>query len=110
MQKIEMNLVQPVILKKIKKIYTFTSYTVKSRSKGKKNIAVLSISRLLRGKTISNIKEKPQIIKSYGFNKGRTDIVDQMNDYYIIRAKSCPWLMVVLFYLLEISRVNGKTI
>ena len=82
MQKIEMNLVQPVILKKIKKIYTFTSYTVKSRSKGKKNIAVLSISRLLHGKTISNIKEKPQIIKFYGFNKGRTDIVDQMNDYY----------------------------
>ena len=56
------------------------SYTIKIKSKGNKNVVLLSISRPLHGKTIDDGKEKPQIIKCYDFTKGGTDIVDQLND------------------------------
>ena len=63
-----------------KKDITLTSYTVKKKSKGKKNVVVLSTTRLLHRKTIDDGKEKPQIIRFYDFTKGGTDIVDQLND------------------------------
>ena len=62
------------------------------------------------GKMIDDGKEKPQIIKFYGFTKRGTDIVDQLNDYYTKQAKSRQWVMVALFYMLDTSMVNGKTI
>ena len=37
-----------------------TCYTVKTKSKGKKNVVVLSTSRPLHGKTINDGKEKPK--------------------------------------------------
>ena len=75
--------------KKEKKNICLTSYTVKIKSKGKKNVVALSTSRILHGKTIDDGKEKPQIIKFFDFTKGGTDIVDQLNDYYTTRSKSC---------------------
>ena len=48
-------------------------------------------------KTIDDGKEKLQIIKFYYFTKGRTDMVDQMNDYYTTRSKSCRWVMSALY-------------
>ena len=66
--------------KEKKNIY-LTSYTVKTKSKGKKNVVVLPTSRPLHGKTIGNGKEMLKIIKFYDFTKGGTDIVDQLNDY-----------------------------
>ena len=59
----------------------------------------------LHGKKIDDGKEKPQIIKFYDLTKGGNDIVDQLNDYYTTRSKSCCWVTVVLSY----ARVNGKT-
>ena len=59
------------------------------KAKGKKNVVVLSTSRPLHGKIIDDGKEKPQIIKFYDFTKGRMNIVDQLNDYYTSRTKSC---------------------
>ena len=53
-------------------------------------------------------KFKPQIFKFYDFTKGGTDIVDQMNDFFTTRAKS--WAMVVLYYRLDTTRVNSKTL
>ena len=79
-------------------------------STGKKDVVVLLISRPLHGKTIDNDKEKPQIIKFYDFTKGETDIVDQLNDYYTTKSKSCRWVMVALSYMLDTARVNGKTV
>ena len=95
---------------KEKKNICLTSYTVKTKSKGKKNVVVLSTSRPLHGKTIDDGKEKPQIIKFYDFTKGGTDIVDQLNDYYTTRSKSCRWVMVALSHMLDTARVNGKTV
>ena len=62
----------------------FMSYNVKTKSKGKKNVVVLSTSRLLHRKTIDDDKEKLQIIKLYDFTKGGTDTIDQLNNYYTV--------------------------
>ena len=59
------------------------SYTVKTKSKGKKNFVVLSNSRPLHGKTIDDGKEKSQIMRR---------------------------VMVALFYMLNTARVNGKNV
>ena len=45
---------------KEKKIICLISYTVKTKSKGKKNVAVLSNSRPLCGKTIDEAKNSPK--------------------------------------------------
>ena len=95
---------------KEKKNICLTAYTVKTNSKEKKNVAVLSTSRPLHGKTIDYGKEKLQIIKFYNFTKGGTGIVDQQNDYYTTRLKSCRWVMVALSYMLDTARINGKTV
>ena len=78
-----------------------TSYTVKTKSKGKKNVVVLSTSRPLH---------KPQIIKFFDFKKGGMDIVEQLNDYHSTTSKSCSWVMVALSYMLNTARLNGKTV
>ena len=65
---------------KDKKNISLTSYTVKTKSNGKKNVAVLSTSRPLHSKTNDDGKEKPQIIKFYDFTKGGADIADKLND------------------------------
>ena len=65
---------------KDKKNISLTSYTIKTKSNGKKNVAVLSASRPLHGKTNDDGKEKPQIIKFYDFTKGGVDIADKLND------------------------------
>ena len=87
-----------------------TSYTVKTKSKGKKNVVVLSTSRPLHGKTIDDSKEKSQIIKFYDFTTGGTDIVDQLKDCYNTRLKFCRWVMVALSYKLDTARFNKITV
>ena len=71
---------------------------------------MLSTSRPLHGKGIDDGKEKPQIIKLYDFIKPGMDIVDQLDDYYTTRSKSCRWVMVALLYMLDPARANGKTV
>ena len=78
-----------------------TSYTVKTKSKGEKNVVVLCTSRSIHGKTIGDGKEKPQIIKFYDFTKGGTGIVDQLNDYHTARSKPLRRVMVALSYMLD---------
>ena len=95
--------------KEKKNIY-LTSYTVKTKSKGKKNVVVLSTSRPLYDKAINDGKKKLQIIKFYELKKGGTDIVDQLNDYHTTRSKSDRRLMVALSYMVDTARVNRKTV
>ena len=71
---------------------------------------MLSTSRPLHNKKIDDGKGKRQTIKFYDFTKGGTNIVDQLNDYYTTRSKSCRWVMVALLYMLDRARVNGKTV
>ena len=93
-----------------KKNICLTSYTVKTRSKRKKIVVVLSTSRPLHGKTIDDGKGKPPKIKFYDFTKGGMDIVDQLNDYYTTRSKFYRWVMVALSYMLDTAKVSGKTV
>lgn len=51
------------------------AYTTKSKSKGKKNVLVLSTLRPLMGITWDNGMRKPVIIKFYDFTKGGIDIL-----------------------------------
>ena len=89
---------------KQKKNIFLTSYTVKTRSKGKTS------RRPLQGKTVDDGKENPQTIKFYDFKKDVTDIVDQLNDYYTTRSKSFRCVMVALLYILVTPRVSGKSV
>ena len=72
------------------------SYPVKTKSKGMKNVLVLSTMRPTHGVT------KPGTYMFYHFTKGGTDIVDHLNDYYSTRAKRCAgkWLS---YCILDIS-------
>ena len=95
---------------KDKKDLCLSSYTVQTKSKGKKNVVILSTTRPMHSCTKDDNKSKPQIFKFYDFTKGGTGIVDQMNDYFTTRAKSLRWVMIVLYYMLDTARVNAKTI
>ena len=95
---------------KEKKNICLTSYNIKTKSKGKINVVVLSTSRPLYDKAINDGKKKLQIIKFYELKKGGTDIVDQLNDYHTTRSKSDRRLMVALSYMVDTARVNRKTV
>ena len=70
------------------------SYTTKSKSKGKKNVLVLSTMRPIMGVTRDDGKRKPAIIKFYDFTKGGTDIVDQKMSKYSTKSTTPKWTMV----------------
>ena len=84
------------------------SYTVKTKSKDKKNVLLLRTMRPLHKKTKDDKQEKPAIYKLYDFTKGGTDIVDQMNDCYPTRAKTLRWSTLGFYYMLDTIRVNSK--
>ena len=87
-----------------------SSYTVQTKSKGKKNVVILLTTRPMHSSTKDDNKSEPQIFKFYDFKKGGIDIVDQMNYYFTTRAKSLWWVIIVVYYVLETARVNAKTI
>ena len=64
------------------------TYTTKSKSKGKKNVLVLSTMRPLMGITRDDGKLKPALIKFYDFTKGGTDIMDQKISKYSTKSFS----------------------
>ena len=55
-------------------------------------------------RTKDDDKFKPQIFKFSDFTKG------SMNYFFIARAKSFHWVMIVLYYMLDTARVNSKTV
>ena len=87
-----------------------TSYTVTTKSKGKKIVMILSTMRPMDDCIKDDNKFKPQIFKFYDFTKGGMDIVDQLNDFFTTHAKSDRWAIVVLYYMLDTTRVNLKTL
>ena len=88
------------------------SYVVNTKSKGKKNIVVLSTVPNLAtlGQTKDDHKEKPAAIKVYDFSKGGTDIMDQRMGSFTTSTKSNRWPLKMLSYLLDVSRVNAQTV
>ena len=71
---------------------------------------MLSTMRPIPGITKDNGKSKPAIMKFSDFTKGGTDIVNQLNDYYICRARTNCWDLVSFFYILDTVRFNSKTV
>ena len=59
---------------------------------------------------VDDKKNKPAILKLYDFTKSGTNIVDQVKDYYLTRSKTSQRAFITLFYTLDTSRVNAKTI
>ena len=52
---------------------------MQTKSKGKKNVVILSTTRPMHCCANDDNKSKPQIFKFCDFTKGGTDIFDQMN-------------------------------
>ena len=86
------------------------SYTVKSKSKGIKNVLMLTTLRPLNGKTKDDRKQKPTLLKLYDFAKGGTDIVDQLIDFYTTIAASRRWDIIAFYYILDTVPVNSETV
>ena len=94
----------------VKKDPCLLSYTVKTKSYGKKNVLLLSTVRPLNGITRDDNKQKPGMFKFYDFTKGGMDIVDQLNDYYTVHSQSNRWDLNVFYYILDTIRVDSNTL
>lgn len=88
---------------------TFHSYVVNTKSKGKKNVLILSTMPPLLG-TTKDEKRKPATHKFYDFTKGGTDIVDQRIGCYSVNCKSNRWSMTAFCYILDTARVNSQCV
>ena len=82
------------------------AYTTKSKSKGNKNVLVLSTVRPLLGVTKDDGKCKPTVIKFYDFTKGDTDVMDIKVAKYSCKALTHRWTMVHFYFLLDAIRCN----
>ena len=85
------------------------SYVVTTKSKGDKNVLVLSTFDPLLG-TTKDDKTKPAIHKFYDFTKGGTDIMDQRIGNYTTKSKSIKWPKVVWYFALDTACRNSQTI
>ena len=90
--------------------FVLVSYVVHTKSKGVKNILLLSTQPPLLGVTKDDGKKKPAIIKFYDFTKGGTDIMDQRMDSYTTSSKSKKWTKKTFSWMLDVARVNAQTI
>ena len=95
---------------KSSKKLSITSYCVKTKSKGKKNVLVLSSLPVLPKVTLDDNKCKPAIIKLYDFCKSGTDLVDQRASKYCTAIKSNKWTKKHFCFTLDIGRINSQTI
>lgn len=90
---------------------TLNSYVVPTKSKGNRNVLLLStVSPVTLGVTKDDGVRKPAIYKLYDFTKGGTDIIDQRIHFYTVHTKSSRWTMNGLAYILDTATVNSQTI
>ena len=85
------------------------SYTVNTKSTGKKNVIILTTVKPILRTSKHGPKLKPAIYKQYDYTKGGTDIIDQRMSFYSCKAKSRRWTMTILTYILDTCRVNTFT-
>ena len=106
--KTERFLVQLVILIRRRRTFVWHLTLSKQSQKETKMLFCYRPSDHCMAKQLMMVKKSP---KSPGFTtKGWTNIVDQVNDYYTIRSKSCRWVMVALSHMSDPARVNAKTV
>ena len=92
-----------------KKDLALCLYHVKTKSKGKRNVLVLTTLHPMLGLTRDDRKKKPALHKFYDFSKGGTDIMDQKNYFCTCKAKSRKWKMAALYFILDTARANAQT-
>ena len=86
------------------------TYTIKSKSKGKKNVLVLSTMRPLMGITRDDGKLKPAIVKFYDLTKGGTDAMDHKISKYSCKLLTHRWTMIHFFFLMDIICYNAMVL
>lgn len=89
---------------------SLSSYTVKTASKGKKNVLMLSTMDIPLGTTIDDGKNKMAHYKLYDFTMGGTDAIDYRCAKYSCKPKSRRWTIVAWCYTLDMFRNNSQTI
>ena len=99
-----------VHFKEERKDMALCSYNVKTKSKGKKNVLMLTTMRPLLGITKDDGKNKPALYKLYDFTKGGDRHCGPKISYYTAKAKSSKWKMVAFYFILDTTRVNAQTI
>ena len=92
-----------------KKDLALCSYHVKTKSKGKRNVLMLTTMRPMLGITRDDGKKKSALYKFYDFSKGGTDIVDQKKYFYMCEAMSRKWKTAAFYFILDTARVNTQT-
>ena len=85
---------------------SLSSYTVITKSKGKKNVLMLSTMDIPLGTTKDDDKKKMALYKLYDFSMGGTDAIDYRCARYSCKPKSRRWTMVAWWYTLDISHCN----
>ena len=101
------------IKSKEKNLY-ITTYSVKTKSTGRKNVLMLSAMRPIPRKTKDDGKSKPAIMKFYDFTKGGNKIVDQFA--FFININLQLKIIIIKKYIHQTSRnlrmpgTNLKTI
>ena len=86
------------------------SYVLPTKSSGQCNVFHFSTVELILGVTIDNGKKKPL----YDFTKAGTYVMEHRIGAYCIhvytcKAKSNPWTLTALFYILNVHRINAGT-
>ena len=97
-------------LEKTEGYLSLCTYTTKSKSKGKKNILVLSTMRPLMGITCDDGKQRPAIIKFYDFTKGGTDVMDQKISKYSCKSLTHHWTMIHFLFLMDTICCNAMAL
>ena len=89
---------------------SLSSYTVKTKSKGKKNVLMLSTMDIPLGTTKDDNNNKMALYKLYDFSMGGTDTIDYRCARYSCKPKSRRWTMVAWCYTLDMYRCNSQSI
>ena len=77
---------------------SLSSYAVKTATKEKKNVLLLSTLAPMLATTKDDNRNKLALYKLYDFTKGGTDIVDQRMVFQTWKPKSRKWPIVVFSY------------
>ena len=79
------------------------------KKKGKKNILTLTTMHN-QVKLSVDERKKPHALVFYDHTKGGVDVVDLISAKMLTRMKTRRWTLNVLAFMLDVARINAKTI
>jgi hypothetical protein len=77
---------------------------------GAKNVMLLTTLVPILGKTKDDEHHTPALIKLYNYIMNGTDRCDQLSEAKTCRMKSRRWPLSPLCYMLDVARVNARTV